>query len=99
MVVDDIQVGNGRTGYFFSFERVGIVPDMVVLSKSISGFGMPMALLLMKPELDIFRPAELMGPSVEISFFLSVERLVSSFLTRIMLQMRFSVKLRSLMSL
>ena len=58
LVCDDIQVGNGRTGYFFSFERAGIIPDMVVLSKSISGFGMPMALLLMKPELDIFRPAE-----------------------------------------
>lgn len=58
LIVDDIQVGNGRTGYFFSFERAEIVPDMVVLSKSISGFGMPMALLLMKPELDIFRPAE-----------------------------------------
>lgn len=58
LVCDDIQVGNGRTGYFFSFERAGIVPDMVVLSKSISGFGLPMALLLMKPELDIFRPAE-----------------------------------------
>lgn len=58
MIVDDIQVGNGRSGSFFSFERAGIVPDMVVLSKSISGFGMPMALLLIKPELDIFRPAE-----------------------------------------
>ena len=58
MIVDDIQVGNGRSGSFFSFERANIVPDMVVLSKSISGFGMPMALLLMKPELDIFRPAE-----------------------------------------
>ena len=58
MIVDDIQVGNGRTGYFFSFERAGVVPDMVVLSKSISGFGMPMAILLLKPELDIFRPAE-----------------------------------------
>lgn len=58
MIVDDIQVGVGRTGHFFSFERAGIVPDMVVLSKSISGFGMPMAILLMKPELDIFRPAE-----------------------------------------
>ena len=46
MIVDDIQVGNGRAGYFFSFERAGIVPDMVVMSKSISGFGMPMALLL-----------------------------------------------------
>ena len=58
MITDDIQIGNGRSGYFFSFERAGIVPDMVVLSKSISGFGLPMALLLMKPELDIFRPAE-----------------------------------------
>ncbi|MGN1306708.1 MAG: diaminobutyrate--2-oxoglutarate transaminase, partial [Faecousia sp.] len=58
MIVDDIQVGNGRAGTFFSFERAGIVPDMVTLSKSISGFGMPMALLLLKPELDIFRPAE-----------------------------------------
>ena len=58
MIVDDIQVGNGRTGTFFSFERAGIVPDMVVLSKSISGLGLPMSLVLVKPELDIFRPAE-----------------------------------------
>ena len=58
LIVDDIQVGCGRSGQFFSFERAGICPDMVVLSKSISGFGMPMALLLMKPELDIFTPAE-----------------------------------------
>jgi diaminobutyrate-2-oxoglutarate transaminase len=58
MICDDIQVGIGRTGTFFSFERADIQPDMVILSKSISGFGMPMALLLMRPELDIFRPAE-----------------------------------------
>lgn len=58
LICDDIQVGVGRTGSFFSFERAGIIPDMVVLSKSISGFGLPMSLLLMKPELDIFRPAE-----------------------------------------
>lgn len=58
LIVDDIQVGIGRSGSFFSFERAGIVPDMVVLSKSISGFGMPMSLLLLKPEFDLFRPAE-----------------------------------------
>ena len=58
MIVDDIQVGIGRTGFFFSFERAGIKPDIVILSKSISGFGMPMAILLIKPELDIFKPAE-----------------------------------------
>lgn len=58
MIVDDIQVGNGRTGTFFSFERADIVPDMVTLSKSISGFGQPMSLLLVKPQYDIFGPAE-----------------------------------------
>ncbi len=58
MVVDDIQVGVGRTGTFFSFERANIKPDMVILSKSISGFGLPMSILLMKPEYDIFKPAE-----------------------------------------
>lgn len=58
MIVDDIQVGCGRTGNFFSFERAGIVPDMVTLSKSISGAGLPMSLLLIKPECDVFAPGE-----------------------------------------
>lgn len=58
LVVDDIQVGCGRTGKFFSFERAGIIPDMVVQSKSISGYGLPMSLLLIKPEHDIWTPAE-----------------------------------------
>ncbi len=58
MIVDDIQVGCGRTGTFFSFERADIVPDMVTLSKSIGGYGMPFALTLFKPELDIWAPGE-----------------------------------------
>lgn len=58
LIFDDIQIGNGRSGWFFSFERAGVTPDMVVISKSIGGFGLPMAILLIKPELDIFRPAE-----------------------------------------
>lgn len=58
LIVDDIQVGNSRTGYFFSFERAGIKPDMVTLSKSISGYGLPMAIMLLKPELDLWKPAE-----------------------------------------
>ncbi|XZG71640.1 diaminobutyrate--2-oxoglutarate transaminase [Chitinibacteraceae bacterium HSL-7] len=57
-IVDDIQAGCGRTGSYFSFERAGIVPDMVTLSKSLSGYGLPMALLLLKPELDQWEPAE-----------------------------------------
>jgi diaminobutyrate-2-oxoglutarate transaminase len=61
LICDDIQVGCGRTGPFFSFERADIVPDMVVLSKSISGYGFPMSLLLIKPELDIWEPGEHTG--------------------------------------
>ena len=58
LIVVDVQVGNARTGTFFSFERANIVPDMVTLSKSIGGYGMPFALTLIKPELDIWAPGE-----------------------------------------
>ena len=58
LIVDDIQVGCGRTGHFFSFEEAGIVPDIVTLSKSLSGYGLPLALVLIKPELDQWAPGE-----------------------------------------
>jgi len=58
LIVDDIQAGCGRTGQFFSFEPLGIVPDIVVLSKSLSGFGAPFSLLLMRPDLDVWQPGE-----------------------------------------
>jgi diaminobutyrate-2-oxoglutarate transaminase len=58
LIVDDVQAGCGRTGTFFSFEDSGIVPDIVCLSKSISGFGLPLALTLFKRELDIWKPGE-----------------------------------------
>ena len=58
LVIDDIQVGNCRTGKFFSFERAGIIPDMVTLSKSISGIGSPFSLLLFKRKYDKFNPGE-----------------------------------------
>ena len=61
MIVDDIQVGCGRTGTFFSFERADIVPDIVTMSKSIGGCGMPVALVLFKPELDIWEPGQHTG--------------------------------------
>jgi diaminobutyrate-2-oxoglutarate transaminase len=58
LIVDDIQAGCGRTGTFFSFEGTGLVPDLVVLSKSISGYGLPMALLLIRPQYDVWKPGE-----------------------------------------
>src|SRR5690606_21822495 len=58
LIVDDVQMGCGRTGTFFSFERSGIEPDIVCMSKSISGYGLPMAITLLKPELDEWTPGE-----------------------------------------
>ncbi|MCU0756823.1 MAG: diaminobutyrate--2-oxoglutarate transaminase [Xanthomonadales bacterium] len=58
LIVDDIQVGCGRTGPFFSFEAAGIEPDIICLSKSLSGLGLPLALTLMKPEWDQWKPGE-----------------------------------------
>lgn len=58
LIVDDIQAGCGRTGTYFSFEEVGIYPDIVTLSKSLSGYGLPFAVVLMRPELDCWKPGE-----------------------------------------
>ena len=58
LVVDDVQMGCGRTGPFFSFEAAGIEPDIVCLSKSISGYGLPLALTLIRQDLDIWKPGE-----------------------------------------
>jgi diaminobutyrate-2-oxoglutarate transaminase len=57
-IVDDIQVGCGRTGSFFSFEEFGLDPDVVCLSKALSGYGLPFAVTLLKPELDVWQPGE-----------------------------------------
>ena len=58
LVVDDVQVGCCRSGTFFSFERAGIAPDIVTMSKSIGGYGLPFAITLIKPDIDIWKPGE-----------------------------------------
>jgi diaminobutyrate-2-oxoglutarate transaminase len=58
LIVDDVQAGCGRCGTFFSFERAGLTPDIVCLSKSLSGFGLPLALTLIRPDLDVWAPGE-----------------------------------------
>jgi diaminobutyrate-2-oxoglutarate transaminase len=58
LIVDDVQAGCGRTGSFFSFEGMGFTPDIVTLAKSISGFGLPMGLVLVRPQHDVLGPAE-----------------------------------------
>lgn len=58
LIVDDIQSGCGRSGRFFSFEEAGISPDIVTLSKSLSGYGLPFAVTIFRPELDKWSPGE-----------------------------------------
>jgi diaminobutyrate-2-oxoglutarate transaminase len=58
LIVDEIQAGIGRTGNFFSFDDFGFEPDLIPLAKSLSGMGLPFAALLIKPEYDIWKPAE-----------------------------------------
>ncbi|MDO6514121.1 MULTISPECIES: diaminobutyrate--2-oxoglutarate transaminase [unclassified Neptuniibacter] len=58
LIVDDIQAGCGRTGSYFSFEEAGIKPDIVTLSKSLSGYGLPFAVVLIRPEIDLWKPGE-----------------------------------------
>jgi len=58
LIVDDIQAGCGRSGTFFSFEEFGIEPDVITLSKSLSGYGLPMAIVLLKEKLDTWKPGE-----------------------------------------
>lgn len=84
LVIDDIQVGCGRTETFFSFEAAGISPDIITLSKSISGYGLPMALVLMKPELDIWSPGQHNGTfrGNNLAFVTAKEALVHYWTTR-----------------
>lgn len=76
LIVDDIQVGNGRTGSFFSFESSGINPDIITLSKSIGG-GLPLSMVLLKTELDQWKPGEHTGTfrGNNLAFIASVELL------------------------
>ncbi len=52
LIIDDIQAGCGRTGNYFSFDGMGLDPDIVCLAKGLGGFGTPIAVNLVKPEHD-----------------------------------------------
>lgn len=61
LICDEIQSGCGRAGPFFCFEHAGVVPDLITVSKSISGYGLPMSLVLLRPSLDVWAPGEHTG--------------------------------------
>ncbi|HVQ90793.1 MAG TPA: diaminobutyrate--2-oxoglutarate transaminase [Mycobacteriales bacterium] len=55
LILDEVQTGGGRTGTLFAFERAGVVPDVLVLSKAIGG-GLPLAVVVYREELDRWAP-------------------------------------------
>jgi len=50
LIFDEIQCGLGRTGYFFAYENLGVVPDMLTLAKPLAG-GLPMGAVLVSEEI------------------------------------------------
>lgn len=80
LIVDDIQAGCGRSGTFFSFERAGIEPDLVVMAKGISGFGLPMSMVLLKGSLDAWGAGEHNGTFRGNNYaFVTAEKALTTF--------------------
>ena len=50
LIFDEIQCGLGRTGHFFAYENIGVVPDMLTLAKPLAG-GLPMGAVLVSEEI------------------------------------------------
>ena len=50
MILDEIQVGIGRTGKFFAYEHAGIKPDIITLAKALGG-GLPLGAMIAKSEI------------------------------------------------
>ncbi|HIQ36425.1 MAG TPA: aspartate aminotransferase family protein [Desulfocapsa sulfexigens] len=50
LIFDEIQTGIGRTGTFFAYEQLGIVPDIMTIAKAL-GNGMPIGAMLTRKEI------------------------------------------------
>ena len=60
LIIDEVQSGIGRTGRMFAFEHAEITPDVVVISKAVGG-GLPLAVVVYQPELDLWKPGSHAG--------------------------------------
>ncbi|MFH1138214.1 MAG: aminotransferase class III-fold pyridoxal phosphate-dependent enzyme [Pseudomonadota bacterium] len=66
LILDEVQTGLGRTGKFWAFEHFGIIPDMAVLGKGLSGGLYPItATVLRRPLEAVFHP----DPHIHVSTF------------------------------
>ena len=57
LIMDEVQVGIGRTGKLWGYENLGIEPDIFTSAKGLGG-GIPIGAMLCKSKCDIFQPGE-----------------------------------------
>jgi len=57
LILDEVQVGMGRTGNLWGYQTIGVEPDIFTLAKGLGG-GMPIGAILTKRHCDVFQPSE-----------------------------------------
>lgn len=57
LILDEVQVGMGRTGHYWGYENLGIEPDIFTSAKGLGG-GIPIGALLCKSFCDVFQPGD-----------------------------------------
>jgi acetylornithine aminotransferase/acetylornithine/N-succinyldiaminopimelate aminotransferase len=57
LICDEVQAGTGRTGNFFSWEHMGIRPDITTMAKGLAG-GVPIGAMLAATRVDVFEPGD-----------------------------------------
>ncbi len=66
LIVDEVQAGLGRTGRLWGIEHFGVVPDIMVIGKGLSGGIYPMTATILRPPLmRVFEP----DPFIHVSTF------------------------------
>ncbi|MDY7012083.1 MAG: aspartate aminotransferase family protein [Cyanobacteriota bacterium] len=55
LILDEVQVGMGRTGKFWGYENLGIEPDIFTSAKGLAG-GIPIGAMMCKKDYDVFEP-------------------------------------------
>jgi acetylornithine aminotransferase len=57
LILDEVQVGMGRSGKLWGYEHLGIEPDIFTSAKGLGG-GIPIGALLCKSSCDVFEPGD-----------------------------------------